>query len=146
MSEQRDPNRMRPRGWSVLSVRPSLGSLPRGHDRYLRSLWETRRRGLSRAGLVLLALWGSYSLIGSDHGLLRLQMLRRQETDLQGRVQDLTVETHRIQRQLNEDPLTEMERPMREKYRKSKPNEIVYRVERTPPPAPDSTGSIPASR
>ena len=145
MSDEKDLRRGRPRGWSVLQAGSPLGSLSRGHERYLREFWQSRRGGLSRLGLGILALWGAYSIIGSDYGLLRLRLLRARESQLQRRVAELTAETGQVQRHLQEDPLTGMERGIREKYRKSKPNEIIYQLEREPEPAADSTARVPST-
>ena len=141
MKPRTPPGSVRPRGWSVLQAGAGLGSLHRHHDRYLRALWQSRRKGFFGVVLLALLLWGGFSIIGSDHGLLRLQNLRRQQTDLERRVGELAAQDAEVRKELNEDPLTEIERPLREKYRGSKPNEIIFQIERSPS---DSSTSAPA--
>jgi cell division protein FtsB len=136
----------RPRGWSVLQAASGIGALTRDRDRYLRDIWVSRRHGFYRLALAGLAIWGGYNLIGSGSGFLRLRELHRQEIALRARCADLAAETRQLRRELSEDPVLSAERGIREKYRRSRPNEIIYQIERSPDPVgSDSTAVGPGT-
>jgi len=122
----------------------------RNGDRYLRMLWVSRRGHFFKLTLWILALWGGYSLIASDHGLLHLRQLRREAVELDAVHAGLVQEQRQVQNEMAEDPNVSIERGLREKYRKSRPGEIVYRTKVLQAPVdsvggPGSVGSFDGS-
>ncbi len=114
---------------------------PRTHGGRLRKAWERGQSGLIRVALLALAVWALYHIVGSRSGVLQLYSLSRTEAALQTRYAHMQMEYTQVTEELNEDPRLRMERVMREKYQRSLPGEIVYRIERGG--GADSTGANP---
>ncbi len=129
---------IRPQGWSVVQTGRKWTASGSNGDRYLRGFWDSRRGGFYRLALFALAGWGIYNLIGSGHGLLRLRALAHQEAELRQRYSTLVEQTRQAEDELREDPALGLERGLREKYMKSRKNEIVYYVRRVPGSADSS--------
>ncbi len=104
----------------------------------LRRVWERGQSGLIRIALLALAVWALYHIVGSRSGVLQLYSLSHTEAALQTRYAQMEMEYTQVTEKLNEDPRLRMERVMREKYQRSLPGEIVYRIERGG--GTDSTG------
>lgn len=133
------PDRLRagkPRGWSITTSSLRSAAENRAENRYLRHLWVSRRGGFMKLALWILALLGTHSLVASDHGLLHLRALRREEAALDARHAALAEEHRQMQNEVAEDGSLSIERGLREKYRKSRPGEIIYRTKAVPPPSP----------
>jgi cell division protein FtsB len=118
----------KPRGWSISNMALRTVTEGRGGDRYLRMFWVSRRKRFITLGLWVLALCGAYNLIASDHGVARLRALHREEAGLNAQHAALIEEYRQATNQVTEDPAVSIERGLREKYRKSRPGEIVYRT------------------
>jgi len=91
---------------------------------------ETRRRhrGLWIAAVALLG-WLLWSFIGSDTGLIRTAVLKRDTDQLRKRKLELTARAEGLEarrKQQAKDPLLE-ERVARERFHLVKTDEIVYR-------------------
>ncbi len=134
------PGTARPRGWSVLQGNAWGSIRRRGQHPALRGLWEARRGGIFRAGIAVLLVWGLYNMIAGSHGVLELRRLQHREADLLRRSQDLTAELREVNRELQADPSLAAERGIREKFLRSRPNEIVYHF-RTYSGSDSATGS-----
>lgn len=106
----------------------------------LRHLWENTRGGLLRAFLVLLGIWALYHMVGGRSGVLNLYSLTRTEAALESEYTQMEDAYRQVMEELNEDPGIHLERAMREKYNRSLPGEIVYRIERGGPA--DSNGVV----
>jgi cell division protein FtsB len=112
------------RGWSV-----SQGS---GRHRVRvtgPSILETlgaRREFLVRVGVLSLTLWAGGAIILGDKGVLHLRALREQAMTMNSQNQALEQQLKETTFELQEDAGLSMERVMRERYRKSLPNEVVY--------------------
>ncbi len=117
---------------------PAVG--PRMRGGRLRRAWERGQSGIIRVALLALAVWALYHLVGSRSGVLQLYSLSRTEAALQTRYAQMQLEYNEVIEELNEDPRLRMERVMREKYQRSLPGEIIYRIERRG--RGDSTGPI----
>lgn len=96
----------------------------------LRQAWERGQTGVIRVALIAIAIWAMYHIVGSRSGLLQLYSLSRTEASLQDRYAQMEEEYNQVTEEMNEDPSLRMERVMREKYQRSLPGEIVYRIER----------------
>jgi hypothetical protein len=128
----------RPAGWSIIQPPGRRGAQGQAGEQYLRKFWVSRRGGFYRLAILALAAWGTYSIVGTSHGLVQLQALAQQETNLRARKAEILEESRQVQNQLLEGPAVGMERGLRERFRESRKNEIVYDLKRTQMPA-DST-------
>jgi cell division protein FtsB len=124
------------RGWSVSQEMVSRRARAVGPS-FLEAI-GSRRGFLARAVVVVLALWAGGGLILGEKGVVRLHAqhqeeaaLRAEQLQLQQRLKEADFEHH-------EDPGLNMERVMRERYRKSLPGEIVFDKLTVPP---DSTAA-----
>ena len=112
------------RGWSV-----SQGS---GRHRVRvtgPSILETlgaRRELLVRVGVLGLTVWAAGAILVGDKGVFRLRALREQAAAMNGQDQAIEQQLKEADFELHEDAGLSMERVMRERYRKSLPNEVVY--------------------
>lgn len=107
----------------------------------LQQRWESKRRSLVRICVLALVAWGSYAAIASDHGLLRLWQLKQEERSLDGELAVRKAELEDLRTRMEEPALARGERTLREKFRLSRADEIVYFFERVEPgssPLPDS--------
>jgi cell division protein FtsB len=134
----------RPVGWSVIQPQNRKGPSSAPGERYLRNLWVSRKGGFYRLALLALALWGAYSVVGSSHGLLQLRALAREEAGLKAQLSEAQEESRLVQNELQEGAAVGLERGLREKYLKSRPNEIVYHLRRTEAAGPDSIRTDPS--
>jgi hypothetical protein len=80
----------------------------------------------ARLGVIGLVLWGAGTIFLGDHGILNLRALRTQESVLSARNDAMLAQIKDAEFELKEDAGLSMERVMRERYRKSLPNEVVY--------------------
>jgi hypothetical protein len=93
------------------------------------SILETlgaRRELLVRVGVLGLTLWAAGVLLLGDKGVLRLRALREQAMAMGSRNLALEQQLKETAFELQENAGLSMERVMRERYRKSLPNEVVY--------------------
>jgi cell division protein FtsB len=100
-----------------------------------------------RWALPVLALWLLWAGFVSDHSILRLWQLRRENAGAQQELKHLNLETRRLEREL-EDPAARRElaeRALRERNGMAKPGEIVYRIRGASPDtsARPETGARP---
>jgi hypothetical protein len=112
------------RGWSV-----SQGSGTHRVRVTGPSIIETlgaKREFLVRVGVLGLTLWAAGVLLWGDKGVLRLRALREQAVAMDNRNQRIEQQLKETAFELREDAGLSMERVMRERYRKSLPNEVVY--------------------
>jgi cell division protein FtsB len=86
-----------------------------------------RRELLVRVGVLGLTVWAAGALFLGDKGVLRLRALREQAVAMNGQNQAIERQLKETTFELQEDAGLSMERVMRERYRKSLPNEVVYR-------------------
>jgi len=113
------------RGWSV-----SQGSGTHRVRVTGPSILETlgaRREFLVRAGVLALALWAAGAILLGDKGVLHLRALREQAITMNDQNHAIEQQLKETTFELHEDAGLSMERVMRERYRKSLPNEVVYR-------------------
>jgi hypothetical protein len=86
-----------------------------------------KRDFLVRVGVLGLTLWAAGVILLGDKGVLRLRALREQAVAMNSRNQAIEQQLKETNFELQEDAGLSMERVMRERYRKSLPNEVVYR-------------------
>jgi hypothetical protein len=94
------------------------------------SILETlgaRRELLIRVGVLGLTVWAAGAILVGDKGVLRLRALRGQAVAMNSQNQAIEQQLKETTFELQEDAGLSMERVMRERYRKSLPNEVVYR-------------------
>jgi hypothetical protein len=112
------------RGWSV-----SQGSFTRRARTAGPSFLEAigaRRGFLARAGVIVLTLWAAGGLFMGEKGVTRLHAQRAEEATLRAENTRLQEKIKETEFDLKEQAGLSMERVMRERYRKSLPNEIVF--------------------
>ncbi len=110
----------------------STDSLARGAG-LLQQRWESKRRSLVRICVLALVAWGSYAAIASDHGLLCLWQLKQEERSLDRELAVRKAELQDLRARMDEPALVRGERTLREKFRLSRADEIVYFFERVEP-------------
>jgi hypothetical protein len=133
----------RPRGWSLTNVSLRSVTESRSGDRYLRTFWVSRRGRFIKLAIWVLVICGAYNLVASDHGFMRLRTLHREEAAWNERHAALVENYRQATNQVEEDAAVSIERGLREKYRKSRPGEIVYRTKVVTLPAEaDSSGNF----
>jgi cell division protein FtsB len=114
-------------GRGTLSSRPrSGGDESAESERYLRGRWASHRRGFYWMAVAAIGCWIVYSLVVSDHGIIRLFELDRQADALAVRLDGLDQQEQEVNWQLHEDGLMQIERTAREKFDMSRPGEIVF--------------------
>lgn len=101
-----------------------------------------RRIDLFGVGLFLLVGWTVNSLVLSDHGFLRLRELRAEESEKSVHRAALLDTVSTLERDERESKQERQERMAREKYKQSRPDEIVYLFDRRSPAA---TPAVPDS-
>lgn len=95
-------------------------------ERYFRGLWVSSRSGFLATAGILAVGWFAFSVVASDHGLIRLWELSEQENALSARLQALNDQESQVRWELGEDPVMRLERPAREKFQMQRPGEIVF--------------------
>ena len=85
-----------------------------------------RREFLVRAGVLGLTVWAGGAILMGDKGVFRLRALREQAMAMTSQNQAIEQQLKETNFELHEDAGLSMERVMRERYRKSLPNEVVY--------------------
>ena len=90
---------------------------------------ETQKK-LVRASIGLIGALMALTFIFGDHGILQLFKLKREKTKIQDHIielrkekEELVLEKHRL-----ENDLDYIEKLAREKYRRAKPGEKVFKV------------------
>ena len=112
------------RGWSV-----SQGSATHRVRVTGPSIIETlgtRREFLLRAGVLGLTIWAVGAIFLGDKGVLHLRVMREQAMAMNSQNQAIEQQLKETRFELQEDAGLSMERVMRERYRKSLPNEVIY--------------------
>lgn len=98
-----------------------------------------RRIDLFGVGIFLLLAWTVNSLVLSDHGFLQLRELRLEEAEKSARRVALLDTVSTLEHDERESKQERQERMAREKYKQSRPDEIVYLFDRRAPLAAPAT-------
>ena len=130
------------RGWSVQQRAGTPLTRP-GPDPSLMAFLQSKRNGVLRIAVAGLILWAGGTVVFGNNGVLHLTDLRAEEAQQIAVRDSLVHEREELHYQLQESPALIRERVLREQFKQSKANEIVFHATRVAAPA-DSAAAADA--